>query len=214
MGKFVKVGLPLGFQEILTNGTFLALCAFVNRMGLDCSSGYGVAQKIQSFVMLIPLAIMQSLASFVAQNVGAGKSERIGKVLRTCLAVVAVVGLVMGNIFNFFGPQLVGIYTKEPATIQFGIQRMAVICTLYFLCGFMDVICGSLRGMGYSTVPMIVSIVGACGLRIVWILTVFRIYHDLTVLYISYPVTWFITASAHLISYFIIKKQVVSKMGR
>ena len=78
----------------------------------------------------------------------------------------------------------------------------------------MDVICGSLRGMGYSTAPMIVSIIGACGLRIVWILTVFRVYHTLTVLYISYPVTWFITASAHLVCYFIIKKKVIAVMNK
>ncbi|WP_026528795.1 MATE family efflux transporter [Butyrivibrio sp. VCD2006] len=212
--RIIRVGLPAGFQGMIFSFSNVLIQSSINEFGSIAMAGSAAAANIEGFVYMAMNAVYQACVSFTSQNVGANKPDRIGKVLRTCLAVVFVVGFAMGNIFNFFGPQLVGIYTKEPATIQFGIQRMAVICTLYFLCGFMDVICGSLRGMGYSTVPMIVSIVGACGLRIVWILTVFRIYHDLTVLYISYPVTWFITASVHLISYFIIKKQVVSKMGR
>lgn len=115
--NFVIIGLPLGFQEILTNGTFLALCAFVNRMGLECSSGYGVGQKIQSFVMLIPSSIMQSLASFVAQNVGAGKEDRARDALRTSIAIGAGIGLFVGLGIFFFGDHVSALFTGDEAVV-------------------------------------------------------------------------------------------------
>ncbi len=211
--RIIRVGLPAGLQGTIFSFSNVLIQSSINEFGSVAMAGSAAAANIEGFVYMAMNSVYQACVSFTSQNVGANKPDRIGKVLRTCLVVVFIVGAAMGNIFNLFGSRLVSIYTSEPATIQYGVQRMAVICTLYFLCGCMDVICGSLRGMGYSTVPMIVSIIGACGLRIVWILTIFRIYHDLTVLYVSYPVTWFITASAHLISYFIIKKKVVSKMG-
>ncbi|WP_035791904.1 MATE family efflux transporter [Butyrivibrio sp. AE3006] len=211
--RIIRVGLPAGLQGTIFSFSNVLIQSSINEFGATAMAGSAAGANLEGFVYMAMNSIYQACVSFTSQNVGAGKADRIGKVLRNCLAIVAVVGLAMGNLFYILGPKLVGIYTAEPDTIKFGVERMAIICTLYFLCGCMDVICGSLRGMGYSTVPMIVSIVGACGLRIVWILTIFRIYHSLTVLYISYPVTWFITASAHLISYFIIKKKVVSKMG-
>ncbi len=211
--RIIRVGLPAGLQGTIFSFSNVLIQSSINEFGATAMAGSAAGANLEGFVYMAMNSIYQACVSFTSQNVGANKPDRIGKVLANCLAIVSVVGLVMGNIFYLFGAQLVGVYTAEPATIQYGVQRMAIICTLYFLCGAMDVICGSLRGMGYSTVPMIVSIIGACGLRIVWILTVFRIYHSLTVLYISYPVTWFITASAHLISYFIIKKKVISKMG-
>lgn len=210
--RIIRVGLPAGLQGTIFSFSNVLIQSSINEFGSVAMAGSAAGANLEGFVYMAMNSIYQACVSFTSQNVGAGKADRIGKVLRFCLGVVTVVGLVMGNLFYLFGAQLVSVYTSEPSTIVYGVQRMAIICTLYFLCGCMDVICGSLRGMGYSTVPMIVSIVGACGLRIVWILTVFRTYHDLTVLYISYPVTWFITASVHLICYFIIKKKVVSKM--
>ncbi len=211
--RIIRVGLPAGLQGTIFSFSNVLIQSSINEFGSTAMAGSAAGANLEGFVYMAMNSVYQACVSFTSQNVGAGKADRIGKVLANCLGLVTVVGLVMGNLFYLFGNVLVGIYTAEPATIQYGVQRMAVICTLYFLCGAMDVICGSLRGMGYSTVPMIVSIIGACGLRIVWILTVFRAYHSLTVLYISYPVTWFITASAHLLCYFMIKKIVISKMG-
>lgn len=212
--RIAKVGLPAGFQGMIFSFSNVLIQSSINEFGAVAMAGNAAGSNLEGFVYMAMNSIYQACVSFTSQNVGAGKSERIGKVLANCLLIVTTVGLVMGNLFYFFGDKLVSIYTAEPATIKYGVERMAIICTLYFLCGCMDVICGSLRGMGYSTAPMIVSIIGACGLRIVWILTVFRAYHTLTVLYISYPVTWFITASAHLVCYFIIKKKVISVMNK
>lgn len=138
--------------------------------------------------------------------------DRIGKVLRVCLAVVTVTGLIMGNLFYLLGDRLVAIYTSDPEAIARGVERMSIICVFYCLCGMMDVICGSLRGMGYSTVPMVVSILGACGLRIVWILTIFRKVHTLNILYVSYPVSWAVTGFAHFICFLVIVQSLKKTM--
>lgn len=159
VGKFVKVGLPLGFQEILTNGTFLALCAFVNRMGLDCSSGYGVAQKIQSFVMLIPLAIMQSLASFVAQNVGAGKERRARSALRFCIIVGCSVGLFIAVGVFFRGDIAAKIFSDDPLVIKRAAEFLkgfapeaVVTCILFSFMGYFNAHSKSLFVMGQGVV--------------------------------------------------------------
>ena len=159
VGKFVKVGLPLGFQEILTNGTFLALCAFVNRMGLDCSSGYGVAQKIQSFVMLIPIAIMQSLASFVAQNVGAGKERRARSALRFCIIVGCSVGLFIAVGVFFRGDIAAKIFSDDPLVIKRAAEFLKgfapeaiVTCILFSFMGYFNAHSKSLFVMGQGVV--------------------------------------------------------------
>ena len=159
VGKFVKVGLPLGFQEILTNGTFLALCAFVNRMGLDCSSGYGVAQKIQSFVMLIPLAIMQSLASFVAQNVGAGKERRARSALRFCIIVGCTTGLLIAIGVFVRGDVAAKIFSDDPQVIKRAAEFLKgfapeaiVTCILFSFMGYFNAHSKSLFVMGQGVV--------------------------------------------------------------
>ena len=211
--RIIRVGLPAGLQGTIFSFSNVLIQSSINEFGATAMAGSAAGANLEGFVYMAMNSVYQACVSFTSQNVGANKPDRIGKVLGSCLMLVSFVGLVMGNAFYLLGPNLVKIYTPEAETVTYGVQRMAIICTMYFLCGCMDVICGSLRGMGYSTVPMIVSIVGACGLRIVWIMTVFRLYHSLTVLYLSYPITWFITGAAHLISYFIIKKKVVSLMG-
>ena len=165
VGNFVKVGLPLGFQEILTNGTFLALCAFVNRMGLDCSSGYGVAQKIQSFVMLIPLAIMQSLASFVAQNVGAGKERRARSALRFCIIVGCSVGLFIAVGVFFRGDIAARIFSDDPLVIKRAAEFLkgfapeaVVTCILFSFMGYFNAHSKSLFVMGQGVVQSLLVI--------------------------------------------------------
>ena len=118
-------------------------------------------------------------------------------------------GIVLGNGMFFFGKYLLGIYSEDMEVIQYGLGRLSVICTMYFFCGLMDVMVGVLRGMGYSVMPMIVSLTGACGLRILWIYTVFAAYRTLFVLYLSYPVTWTITFLAHLICFLVVRKKLI-----
>ena len=122
--------------------------------------------------------------------------------------MVSITGLVMGNTAYFFGDRLLTIYSSDAEVISMGLVRMKYVCILYFLCGIMDVVVGSLRGMNYAILPMIVSLAGACGLRVLWIFTVFRVHHSLDVLYVSYPITWLITASVHLICFFLVRRRM------
>ena len=148
-------------------------------------------------------ALYQASLSFTSQNVGARKIHRIVPVLLRCQAVVVAVGAGMGILVVAFGNTLLSIYSSDPAVIAYGLQRLQVICLTYFLCGMMDVACGSIRGMGYSMVPTVVSLAGACGLRILWIFTVFLFRRTLFVLYLSYPVSWMVTIAAHLICFLV-----------
>ena len=122
-------------------------------------------------------------------------------------------GMLLGFGAYAFGEDLLRIYSTDPEVIRFGMLRMSIIATTYFTCGWMDTMVGSLRGIGYSVLPMIVSLTGACGLRILWIFTIFSQQRTLTSLYVSYPVSWIITASAHLICYFIITRKMPKKDG-
>lgn len=121
-------------------------------------------------------------------------------------------GIILGFGAYFAGNTLLHIYSSDMEVIHYGLMRMRVICLTYFTCGIMDVFAGSVRGMGYSVMPMIISLIGACGLRIVWIYTIFKAHHTLTTLYISYPVTWVITICAYIVCYTICIKKMKSKL--
>ena len=128
-----------------------------------------------------------------------------------CIGLVALVAIIIGGGVCLGARTLLGFYTKDPEVIKYGILRLTIICSTYFLCGTMDTVVGVLRGLGYAAVPMVVSIIGACGLRIVWIVTIFAKFRSLEILYLSYPVTWIITTIAHIICFFIIKKKILMK---
>jgi len=150
-------------------------------------------------------AFHQTAVNFTGQNVGARQYDRVRKILWTCLACVGVTGLVLGLGMYAFGPQLLSIYiTDSQEAIQYGLVRLSYICAVYFLCGLMDVSTGALRGMGASLVPMIISVLGVCGIRLLWIGTVFQEYHTTDCLYLSYGVSWVITFAAQFISFWMV----------
>ncbi|MDE7239304.1 MAG: MATE family efflux transporter, partial [Lachnospiraceae bacterium] len=143
----------------------------------------------------------QTALTFIGQNYGAGEKKRILRVLFYCQGIVIVVGTLLGNLAVVFGKELLSIYSGTKEVVEAGLIRMRYICRFYALCGVMDVMVGALRGLGYSVMPMIVSLVGACGLRLIWIATVFRMNRTLGTLYFSYIVTWTITAAVHIICF-------------
>ena len=151
--------------------------------------------------------------SFTSQNIGAGKFERISKILYIALFYVIVVGAFFAFIFLGFGKNLIGFYTTSPEVVSEGVKRLSIIAGSYFLCGMMDVTSGSLRGMGYSFTPMVVSLVGVCLFRVVWVATVFQLerYHTIETIYYSYPITWCLTFAAHLITFLIAKHRLKRK---
>ena len=176
----------------------------VNSFGSMVMAGNTAAANIEGFVYVAMNAFHQTALSFTSQNFGARNFDRIKKIFLLCVLCVTVTGLLLGIGAWLFGAPLLGIYTDNPEVVKFGMLRLSIICTTYFTCGIMDVMVGFLRGVGSSIMPMIVSLAGACGLRIIWIFTIFQWNRTMTTLYISYPVSWTLTASVHMICFFIL----------
>lgn len=208
MWQIVRVGLPAGLQGCIFSISNVLIQSSVNSFGSVAMAGNTAASNIEGFVYNGMNAIYQTALSFTSQNYGARQYHRISRVMRLCLALVTAVGLGLGLTAVLLHNQLLGIYSSDPQVIAYGTMRMRFVATLYFLCGIMDVMAGVMRGMGYSILPMIVSLTGACGLRILWIFTLFAANRTLSMLYVSYPVSWFITALAHLGCYFWVRRKM------
>lgn len=208
----LRIGLPAGMQGAIFSISNVLIQSSINSFGSVAMAGSTAASNIEGFVYTSMNAFHQTAVSFTSQNFGAGKKERINKVLILCQISVFLVGAVMGNLAYLFGDKLLLIYSSDPEVIRLGMLRLQIICTVYFICGMMDVMVGSLRGLGYSVMPMIVSLAGACGLRVIWIFTVFQWFRSLRVLFLSYPVSWLITALAHLGCYIYVKKKLDKNM--
>lgn len=206
--RMMKIGIPAGLQGSIFSISNVLIQSSVNSFGSIAMAGNTAAANIEGFVYMAMNALHQTALSFTGQNVGAGNYKRVYKIMWICLGLVSVVGLVLGNVAYLFGETLVGIYSSDPEVIGYGVIRLLYICVPYFLCGLMDVMVGVLRGMGYAIMPMIVSLTGACGLRVLWVFTVFAANRTLPVLYLSYPVTWTVTFMVHLICFMIVKRKI------
>ena len=205
----VQVGLPAGLQGSLFSISNVLIQSSVNSFLSTAMAGNAAASNLEGFVYTAMNSIYQADLTFASQNYGAGKKERVKKVLWNCLGTVTAIGLGLGMLFLAFDRMLLSIYNQDPAVIEYGVLRMRIILPTYFICGLMDVMVGQLRGIGYSIMPMIVSLTGACLFRIVWIMTIFSMpqFHTLQMLYISYPVSWLLTFSIHMICYLTIARK-------
>lgn len=206
--RIVKVGLPAGMQGAIFSISNVLIQSSVNSFGSTAMAGNTASQNIEGFIYSAMNAVYQTNLSFTSQNYGGRKYKRIGRITITCVAVVSVVGLILGMAAYGAGNILLHIYSSDPEVIKIGLMRLSIIGTLYFLCGIMDTMVGSIRGVGYSILPMCVSLAGACGLRIVWVFTVFQWHRTLTTLYLSYPFTWIVTGTAHIICFTMIRRKL------
>ncbi len=202
--RILRVGVPAGVEGAVFSVSNVLIQSSVNSFGSIVVAGNTAAANIEGFVYTAMNAFYQASLNFTSQNVGARKEKRIAPILVCCLGCVAVTGLVLGAGAVLAGRQLLAVYNTDPEVISYGMIRIQVVCLTYFLCGLMDVACGSIRGLGISVTPTIVSLTGACGLRILWIYTIFAAHRTLFVLYLSYPITWTITFSAHLICFLVL----------
>ena len=208
-----KVGLPAGVQGAIFAVSNVLIQSSVNSFGSIAMAGNTASQNIEGFVYTSMNALYQTNLSFTSQNVGAKKYTRIKRILLTCQGTVVAVGVCLGFAAFFAGNYLLRIYSSDPEVISYGLLRMSTICTTYFLCGVMDTMVGSLRGLGYSVLPTIVSLTGACGLRVVWIFTIFAMDRTLFILYLSYPISWAVTAAVHVICFVIATRKLPKKDG-
>lgn len=206
----LKIGLPAGLQGSLFSISNVIIQSSINSFGDILMSGNAAAANIEGFVYVVLNAFHQSALNFIGRNVGAQKYKRVKKILGVCLVSVVVAGATFSAIAYLLGPTLLSIYIPDSAeAVKWGMVRLTYICIPYFLCGIMDVSTGALRGMGASLVPMIISIIGVCGIRIGWIYTIFQIpqYHTPQCLYFSYTVSWSATFICQMIAFFIIYRR-------
>lgn len=199
--RILRVGLPAGFQGAVFSISNVLIQSSVNSFGSIAVAGNTAAQNLEGFVYNAMNAFHQTALSFTGQNMGAKKTERVKKIMWICVGCVTVTGAVMGWIGLYFSDSLLAFYSTDAEVIAYGYRRLRIIFSAYFLCGVMDVLVGSIRGMGFSIMPMVVSLLGACGLRVVWIYTVFAMNRTPEMLYISYPVTWTVTLLVHFVCF-------------
>jgi len=201
-----RIGIPAGLQSTVINISNAMLQSSVNSFGQYAMEGYTAANNIFGFLYTSANSITQACMSFTSQNLGARNYRRMKKVLANCLILEVIVCLTLGSAAYFFGDKILGIYTSSDVVIGYGIKVLSLTTLSYFLCGFMDCIPGALRGMGYSSVPMILSIIGTVGMRILWIYGLFPSHRDITFLFISYPASWIATIIMQSICYTVIIK--------
>lgn len=211
--RMIQIGIPAGLQGSLFSISNVLIQSSVNSFGSIAMAGNTAGSNVEGFVYTSMNAFHQAAISFAGQNYGAMKYKRVGKVFLICEALVILVGLALGNAAYFFAGHILKIYSTDPNVISYGILRMKFICVTYFLCGMMDVIVGVLRGIGYSIMPMLVSLTGACLFRVVWIYTVFRQVRTLECLYVSYPISWLLTFCVHMVCFAIVYRKLLRSRG-
>lgn len=208
----VKIGLPAGLQGAIFSISNVLIQSSVNSFGAVAMAGNTASANIEGFIYTSMNAVYQTSLSFTSQNYGAKQYKRMTKILFYCLGLVTLVGVVMGNGAVLVGEKLLGVYSSDPEVIQYGMYRLVIIGSTYFICGWMETMVGGLRGMGYSVVPMLVSLTGACAFRVIWLFTVFAMNRSLQILYWSYPVSWAITAAAHVVTYVVVRWKMAKKL--
>lgn len=214
MKQIFQVGIPAGIQSTVINFSNVLLQSSVNSFGSTAMAGYTAANNIFGFLYVTVNSVTQTCMSFTSQNYGVGKYKRMDRVLIDCLILTVSVSLLLGCGAWFFGPQVLSIYTREKDVIESGMEILAITTVPYFLCGIMDLFPGALRGMGHSAVPMILSVIGTVGTRILWIFGFFPHHRSLYFLFISYPASWIITIVMQVICFYFVRKTVRRELMR
>lgn len=209
--QIFQVGIPAGIQSTVINFSNALLQSSVNSFGSTAMAGYTAANNILGFLYVSVNAVTQACMSFTSQNYGVGKYKRMDRVLINCLILSVVISGVLGCGSYVFGTEILKVYTEDPKVIQCGLEILSMTTVTYFLCGIMDLFPGALRGMGRSGVPMILSIIGTVGTRIVWIFMLFPQHRSLKFLFISYPASWLFTIVMQVICFYFVRKQVHAK---
>lgn len=211
MVQIFKVGVPAGIQSVVINFSNALLQSSVNSFGSTAMAGYTAANNLLGFLYVSINSVTQACMSFTSQNLGVGKFKRMDRVLIDCIILSVAVSIVMGSSFYIFGRQLIGIYTSDAEVVKCGMEILAYTTLTYFLCGIMDLIPGALRGMGYSAVPMVLSVIGTVGTRVFWIFGIFPYYRSLGILFVSYPASWGLTIVLQAACFYFVRKHVHGK---
>ena len=211
--EIIKIGMPAGFQGVIFSLSNVLIQSSIFSLGTNITDGNGAAYSLEGFVYMAMNAVAQASLTFVSANYAVSNFKNIKKVVIYACELSTIVYAIMGGFMLLLHKPLLSIYVTNEEAIKAGTERMFILISLYFLCGFMDIFAFALRGIGYSFTPMVTVLLGACGFRILWIYTIFRIpaCHNLMWLMISYPISWAITALAQLVTYLIVKNKTYAK---
>lgn len=212
--QIFQVGIPAGIQSTVINFSNALLQSSVNSFGSTAMAGYTAANNVLGFLYASVNAVTQACMSFTSQNYGVGKYKRMDRVLLNCGILSFIIAFVLGCGSYIFGGEILKIYTEDPEVIRCGVEILSITTVPYFLCGIMDLFPGALRGMGHSGVPMILSIIGTVGTRIVWIFWIFPQNRSLYTLFISYPASWAITIVMQVICFIFVRRTVHGQLKR
>ena len=206
--QILLIGLPAGLQSTVFSLSNVVIQSAINSFGSTVVAGSSASSNVEGFVYTAMNAFAQAAVTFTSQNIGARKYENLDRVMRNCLLCAVCTGLILGGGAALAGNTLLHFYSSDDAVIAAGLERLRVICGTYLLCGIMDVLASSLRGLGYSVLPMVVSLIGSCLLRLVWIATIFQLDRTPFMLYISYPISWILTAAVHLTCLLVVRHKL------
>lgn len=210
--RIFQVGIPAGIQSMVINFSNALLQSSVNSFGSTAMAGYTAANNILGFLYVAVNAVTQACMSFTSQNYSVGKQKRMDRVLADCMILSAAVSVVLGTGAYVFGSQVLKIYTADAEVIECGLEILSITTVPYFLCGIMDLLPGALRGMGHSAVPMILSVIGTVGTRIVWIYGFFPQHRSLHFLFISYPGSWIATILMQAVCFYFVRKHCIRQL--
>lgn len=207
--KIAKIGIPAGIQGSFFSVSNVIIQSSINSFGAIAMAGNAASSNLEGFIYIAMNCVHQSAVTFAGQNIGAGEYGRVRKNVYCSLGIVTAIGVGMCLVFMTFRTQLVGLYTNDAEAIAYGVARLTFISSCYFMCGWMDVLTGHIRGIGHSVIPMFITLIGVCLFRVVWVFGVFATRPTLEILYISYPVTWGLCVIA-LMTYYqlVVKKEI------
>ena len=216
--RMIQIGLPAGLQSTLFSISNVLVQSSINSFGANVVAANTAAASIEGFIYTAMNSVFHAAITFTSQNLGGGRLDRIKNVLGACMTTALMIGLPMCLACFLFGRSLLSVYVSgsDPSyndVIRYGLVRLYRLGCFQFLCGIMEVMCGMVRGLGKSWLPMFVTGVGACLSRIVWIYTVFQIWHTPEVLYLSYPMSWILTFTLHSICFFVIYRQYQKRLA-
>jgi Na+-driven multidrug efflux pump len=211
LGRIVRVGLPAGLQSVLFSISNVLIQSAVNSFGSVMVAASAASNNVENLVGTTMNSYYNAAITYTGQSMGAEDYDKIDEIAKISTVFVFATWMVLGGAIVFFGRPLLGLYTIDPEVIDLGMQRLRIMMAVYFSCGIMNVFPGLTRAMGYSILPMLSTLVGACLLRIVWLVTVFKWYPTMMMLFLAYPVTWTMAGLGQVASFFYARHQIRNK---
>jgi len=210
-GRIIRIGLPAGLQSIMYSSSNVIIQASVNSLGTDTVAAWTAYSKIDSVFWMIVSAFGISVTTFVGQNYGAGKQDRVRKGVRVCMGMTAVSTVIISLVLYYLGIYVYYLFTTDGAVVDIGIDMMRFLVPMYFTYIAIEILSGALRGVGDCWVPMIISCFGICVIRILWIVFAVPLRKDIYMIMLSYPLTWVITSVAFIVYYLFFSQLKMSR---